>query len=151
MGGVPFLYSVAQHSINVWKVLLRLDPKASPKMQMHALMHDATDAYWGDLHSQAKRHIRGYQNAYKGMERMIWSKWQLDTIEPPIVKQADGIMLSTELVTLKNAAPHIQVPLDDFRIDRWSQRRAEREFFYTYSKLRQLRLDTGDFVCGKGT
>jgi hypothetical protein len=151
VGGVPFHYSTAQHSIYVWQVLMRIKPESDPREQMHALLHDAGDGYWGDLHSQAKRKIPAYQKAYKGVEAVIWKKFNLESVEPFIVKKADGIMLSTELVTLKGGHPHKEEPLNDFKIKRWSPERAEREFNLLYQKLRRLRISNGDPMLDKGT
>lgn len=56
-GHVRRFYSVAQHSVLVWRVLEHHDLE----VQRAALLHDAAEAYVGDVVSPLKRRLEGYR------------------------------------------------------------------------------------------
>ena len=49
-----FAYSVAEHSLLVEALFTRLDPRAPPKWQLAALLHDAPEYVIGDMISPVK-------------------------------------------------------------------------------------------------
>lgn len=61
-------YSVAQHSLLVSTIFMRLSPTASPDAQMAALLHDAPEYVIGDMISPFKAVIGG---AYKVIEQKL--------------------------------------------------------------------------------
>ena len=85
-GHVKNFYSVAQHSLLVHKIC--------PTFQ--ALMHDATEAYIGDM----VRPLKVSQPDFKSAERLIWinicERFGINPIMQPEVKDADNIALFTE-------------------------------------------------------
>lgn len=104
-GHVKEFYSVAQHSIHVCRVFSELAKKegfgASKQAHLCALLHDATEAYVGDL----IRPIKIDMPQYKEMEEKVWRSilehfgllevWEHFPLEP-LVKRADNILLATE-------------------------------------------------------
>lgn len=71
-GAAKFGVSVAAHSLVVEKLYGRLRPDASPKGCAFALLHDAAEAYIGDITrpvKQAIRHVAG--NVLDQIERRI--------------------------------------------------------------------------------
>lgn len=92
-------YSVAQHSIFV---ALHVSDNARP----YALLHDAEEAYTGDLSSPMKCALRSLssENAYgaltDGIRKAIFRRFGLQYPPPPKlweeVKKADWLALSTE-------------------------------------------------------
>jgi hypothetical protein len=97
-------YSVAQHSALVASVL-------PPELAFVGLMHDATEAYCGDMIRPIKRAMP----AYGEMEDQIWTviaaRFGLPEVLPPEVKEADTRMLQTERRDL--LAPHTWAWMED--------------------------------------
>lgn len=134
-------YSVAQHSIIVsWAV--------SPVDKLCALLHDAPEAYCGDMVRPLK--VNSLLAPYRDIEAGIWysicSKFELDVDLPSEVDKADARVLLAEKRDLMNcnghtwAFPQCKYPeIDPYPIDPiepWMPERAKTEFlklFYKYS------------------
>lgn len=89
-------YSVAQHSIMVSELV-------PPELALHGLLHDAEEAYTGDLVRPLKLGLRGKTDAWDAMaDRVtaaIWSRFglrELSSDELGAIKNADNVALSTE-------------------------------------------------------
>lgn len=82
-------YSVAQHSC----IVADLVPQAD---QLAALLHDATEAYVGDM----VRPLKDVMPEYREIEHRIWlavcDRFLIDPILPASVKHADLVALATE-------------------------------------------------------
>lgn len=116
-------YSVAEHSLLVTDILLRLNPEAPVAWQMAALLHDAPEYVIGDLISPFKAAI--------GMDYKVFELKILDAIHErfaiadivneevkAFVKQADGIAAFFEAVQLagfdiEEARKFFAAPLSD--------------------------------------
>ncbi|MDB6445182.1 phosphohydrolase [Pseudomonas sp. 21TX0197] len=82
-------YSVAQHSCLVADLV-------PAEHKLAALLHDATEAYLGDM----TRPLKEWMPYYRGFEDVIWGRvcerFGLEVDLPSIVRQADLIALATE-------------------------------------------------------
>jgi hypothetical protein len=87
-GHVEF-YSVAQHSVLVSHIV----PK---RFALVGLLHDAAEAYLGDVASPLKAMLADYKKVEKRVEAAIASHFGLQFPFPPEVKYADMRMLMTE-------------------------------------------------------
>lgn len=130
-------YSVAQHS-----VLVAMN--VPPEMALAGLLHDATEAYCGDMIRPIKRKMPDYCH----LEDLIWeviaARYSLPLVLPPEIKVADTRMLQTERRDL--LAPHrwrwmedqvadpTALPYD-FHIDVWSPRLAFTRFMTNFYRL----------------
>lgn len=87
-------YSVAQHSILVaWIVEVHMK---RPDLAWTALMHDAPEAYLGDVISPLRRGLPDYKAAYDEAERTVLLALGAQYPLPPEVREADLLALATE-------------------------------------------------------
>ena len=98
-GHTSHFYSVAQHCMLVADLV-------PAEHQLAALLHDATEAYVGDLVRPLKLGMREFyecqnlESLYDAVERRVWiaicARFDLDPILPDSVKHADLVALATE-------------------------------------------------------
>jgi len=89
-GGHPrHHYSVAQHSLVVASIV-------PPGLQLVALLHDATEAYVGDLVRPLKALLPDYSEIEHGIWLAICDRFNLDPKLPTSIHEADMIALATE-------------------------------------------------------
>lgn len=82
-------YSVAQHSV-IGSLFV---PK---EFKLEFLLHDATEAYLGDVSSPLKKVLPEYKAIEKRLDRVIRRKFGLPEEKSPVVEEMDQIMLATE-------------------------------------------------------
>jgi len=91
-------YSVAQHSLEVAALVGEED-------RLAALLHDAAEAYIGDMVRPIKRRMARFSEMERGIHTVICERYGLSPDMPKSVKEADEIMLATEAKWLMVAAP----------------------------------------------
>ena len=99
-GTTPLFYSVAQHSVLTYEILLELQI-TDPKILLQGLLHDAAEAYIGDLPSPIKKLIPEYVALENRIIKVIGKAFDLDLIKSPIVERADAIALAMEYRDLR--------------------------------------------------
>ena len=83
-----FAYSVAEHSLLVEQIFLRLVPKATPAQRLTALMHDAPEYVIGDMISPVKASVGpGYEELDKRLTAAIHIRFGLPAITPLALKK----------------------------------------------------------------
>lgn len=128
-GHTMFPYSVAQHSV--------LAAVAAPfSLQLEALLHDAHEAYVGDMPTPLKHLMPEYQELEGRMELAVRTKFGLPWNMSPEVKHIDRRMLATE-------AEHFGfslwtdigtvVPFHAMKIEEWDWTRARDEFIERFN------------------
>lgn len=91
-------YSVAQHCYLVADLV-------PAEHQLAALLHDATEAYVGDLVSPLKALLPEYRQIELRVWHAICGRFDLDPVLPPCVHDADLIALATERRDLMPSHP----------------------------------------------
>ena len=82
-----FAFSVANHSILVWKIFCLENPKIEKKWQLISLLHDAPEYVIGDMISPVKKEIgSSYINLEKNLQEAIHTRFGLPSSIPKKIK-----------------------------------------------------------------
>ena len=136
-------YSVAQHSAIVCDLLEQRG--ASPDELMAALLHDASEAYLGDLPHPIKHRSElgaAFRVAEKSLEAVIAERFALPEAAGRI-KPLDRALLAAERRTFSEVTWHWP-ELDgaeelEIDIEAWPPGRAQQEFIRRYERIDALR------------
>ncbi|KFD18376.1 hypothetical protein GTPT_2566 [Tatumella ptyseos ATCC 33301] len=88
-GQLNEFYSVAQHSVLASHIV-------PPEFAFEALMHDAQEAYLGDVSSPLKGLLPDYRRIERIVEMVIRMNYGLPAVMSSVVKHADLTLLATE-------------------------------------------------------
>lgn len=135
-GHTKWFYSVAQHSY----YCSFLTPG---DQRLAALLHDASEAYMGDMNRPLKHYTEAgpaYLKIEAQVERVIFEKFGLSYPMDPAVKTADNQMLFTEKRQIINGGEWADNwghdgSEADIAIERWTPRRAEKMFLRRFKEL----------------
>lgn len=134
-GHVRTFYSVAQHSV----LVSRLVPE---HLALQGLMHDASEAFLGDVASPLKQLLPEYKEIERRVEDNIADRFGLPRGMDPEVKRADLIALATEKRDLMPDSEHWPVPIgyhgvspDPMPIKPWSPAFSRFMFLRRYAEL----------------
>lgn len=133
-GHMPKHYSVAQHCV----VVSHLVPRENA---LAGLLHDASEAYVGDVVRPLKRMLPGYRDIEDRVWNAIASRFGIDPTLPASVKEADRIAMFWERRDLLAKPPKdwtdgqcaAMVPAE--RLIAWTAQDAERAWLH---RLREL-------------
>lgn len=130
-------YSVAQHSVLVSTIV-------PAEHALAGLLHDAAEAYIGDVSKPLKSLLPDYKRIEARIEAAVFKRFGLPEVLPDAVKRADLILLRTEQRDLMNADGEEWSATKDFaplaqRIEPWSPKMAQAQFI-----ARFLDLTAGD-------
>ena len=83
-----FAYSVAEHSLLVEQIFLRLVPNATPSQRLTALLHDAPEYVIGDMISPVKSSVGpGYEELDRRLTAAIHIRFGLPATTPLALKK----------------------------------------------------------------
>lgn len=100
-----YSFSVAQHSVIVWQIFCKLNPKATPDEELIALLHDGPEYVVGDMISPFKAVLGGdYKEVEARLQEAIHLRYSLIPITPEKlkkdIKRADSISAYFEATEL---------------------------------------------------
>lgn len=135
-GHVPRFYSVAEHCV----IASRL---ASNENRLECLLHDAAEAYLGDISRPLKMLLPDYKKIEKKWNAAIRKKFKLCEVESDECDRIDGKLCVTELVNLfgpdTRTHPNLKVPVSEavpnFHFSCWTPKEAERVFLQWFRLL----------------
>lgn len=135
-GHTKKFYSVAQHSVCVSR---RFSFLSDTILAMQALIHDASEAYIGDMPSPIKRKLSGYKKIEESLMTVIAAKFGIQLPLHPSVKEADLKELEAEHWLLMDVKDGDRINYDFC----WSPERARQEFMDRYNQLLEQLITNG--------
>ena len=135
LGHCRDFYSVAEHSVRVAREL-------PPELQKWGLLHDAAEAYLGDMVRPLKYHSGAMGDLFRMYEAALMvavcQAFELPIKEPAEVRRMDNVLLMTEKRDLVKMKPKpwedTEQPLPGI-IDPWSPSYAKKEFLRTLTLI----------------
>lgn len=126
-------YSVAQHSVHVSGLV-------PPEDALAGLLHDASEAFLGDVAKPLKMILPDYQALEKRVEAAVLGRFGLPPELPASVKHADLVMLRTEQRDLMHAGSEVWAATDSVdplseTLDPWPARKAADMFLWLFGAL----------------
>ena len=94
VGHLHYHYSVAEHSVHVSRLIE--GSLGNKDTIMAGLLHDASEAYLGDMSTPLKTILPDYKKLENKWSDIIYAKYNLINIDHVKLKKADKLMLSIE-------------------------------------------------------
>jgi hypothetical protein len=125
-GHVRTFMSVAEHCV-------LMSHAVTPDNALWALLHDATEAYMGDLIRPLKLAMPTYRDAEERLMLVICARFGIDPVCPAEIKTADNRILRDERAALLGPPPMPWASIEDVpalgvEIQGWSPPEAERRY-----------------------
>lgn len=123
-------YSVAQHSV-------LCSYRVPQEHALAALLHDAAEAYIGDVAAPLKRILPDYQAIEARIEAAVLARFGVAAALPECVKKADLEMLGAELRDLMPGGAAVDLGVEPCRVKLggWVAGEAKREFLRRFEEL----------------
>jgi hypothetical protein len=130
-GNCKEFYSVAEHSILISHAV-------PPNDAIYGLLHDAAEAYLGDVLRPIKQDLPELRQVEDRIQRMIYFHFNLSPIVPHSVLRADSAILGDELKQVMSPPPaawKLVYPPLDVRIACSPPEIAERRFLARFHEI----------------
>lgn len=138
-GHCKVFYSVAEHSVHVSR-------ECPPEFALEGLLHDASEAYIGDMVRPLKRDMLEFKDVEKKIEYALSKRFRLTYPWPYAVRRADEGVLMAEQRDLLVPAPEPWIfevwgPNEPPArpIEGWDPIKAQMNFLQEFTRLSELR------------
>lgn len=130
-GHTKYFYPVSQHCVLVSRF-------CSKRNRLWGLLHDAPEAYAGDIIRPIKPHLSGYSRIEDSIMKAICQRFGLRPNMPQEVKKIDNQILlnEREVLITPSATPwklETKEPLD-FVLEPWLPLRAKEQFLLAFNE-----------------
>ncbi len=135
-GHTRSFYSVAQHSVLVSHLV-------PAHMAFMGLMHDAAEAFVGDMSRPLKQLLPQYKEIELRVERAIFDRFDLPHELPPEIKHADNVALATEkrdLMLVTRDEWHVLRGVQPSAHRIWAKQPTDAKMMFLH-RVRELRPD----------
>ncbi|MBV5313677.1 MAG: hypothetical protein JZU47_10300 [Prolixibacteraceae bacterium] len=95
-GLTPSFFSIAQHSVMVCDEFAAFEPQVDPGLKLLALLHDAAEAYVGDMIKPLKVRIPQFAEIEENILKVICAKYGLDYSSLHLIKSTDLFIQEVE-------------------------------------------------------
>lgn len=128
--GLQF-YSVAEHSVLI-------ACKCSPPNRLHALLHDASEAYLVDVPWPVKAFLPGYKEAEARVMASVWDRYGMHHGNPYEVDSLDHNIIADEMAqNMVRPDPAYDNPLG-IDLNFWSPKEAKAAFLLMFYELTEV-------------
>ena len=137
-GHTKDFYSVAQHSVHVANAVSDHAHLPSLNERRWALLHDAAEAYVGDMVQPLKDIVPGFAAVEHRVLRVILDRFGVTGDMPEIVKYYDAVVLSNEVRDLMPVPPpdwRLPSPLQNLNITAWRSTGAFEVFMLAADRM----------------
>lgn len=125
-------YSVAEHSVHASRIV----PEG---FELEALVHDATEAFIGDVAKPLKMLLPDYQRLERRIERIVLSRFGIKDGLSAVVKRADMQMLKAEqeqaMLNHDRWHPIADLEPAEVELQFWTPEVARQKFCERYDEL----------------
>lgn len=137
-----FTYTVGQHCVLMEKALRKVYPAASPLERLHVLLHDASEAYMGDMCRPLKYmpDMSGFRRMEKIVQEAIYTALDLPLpteAQEALIKEYDDRMLRTEaealMTRLKDWRSVVILDPLPVPVKPWTENRVKTSFLQAYN------------------
>lgn len=132
-GHVKQFYSVAEHCVLVKQYLSRTG--AAKDVQRQGLLHDAAEAYYGDVPTPVKRFVPEHRVREKEALALLLKRYKLPSELDDQVHQADRVLLATEAIAFMHPTVRFGEGSPLVKPCGWKPQTAERIFLSTARHL----------------
>ncbi len=142
-GHCPRFYSVAEHCVLATELAFKEGIRGSGLLAI--LLHDAAEAYIGDMVKPLKVTIPQYTEAENRIELAIEQAFGIDfQWHQDVIKKFDRAMLKAEKTSMwpedkEEWAGFSQIMTANVELHHWSPSIAQRMFLYTYEEMRMIK------------
>lgn len=132
-GHSRWFYSVAEHSVLVSRVV-------PPELALCGLLHDASEAFVGDMPSPLKALCASYKTIENRVQRAIADRFVLPYPFPAAIHLADKQVYKAEreqITSVDDNVWHTDILAADVEIEGWSPDHAFGMFLLRYKELKK--------------